>query len=226
MADKQLLYDNELITTVLSVTMPRGDTRQLVFSHLVYAEVISEAKLVLREPSATDDGTVWLERTLADHADQWNLDTAGQGVFTFVAADTYYMPIGVYQGAIEFVLVSGETYTPIKFNFGVEWDGVNDSDDVGYPSWATLGAMQSQLEALLAVCKATLVTIAAEAGDGALTVADASLFDIGDDIYVQASGAAYEAHEVESISGNEITLVGTLAAGVAVGKVVQLGVGA
>jgi hypothetical protein len=84
--------------------------------------------------------------------------------------------------------------------------------------------VRGQLEALLAVVKATLVTIAAETGDGALTVADASLFEAGDDIYVQTSGAAYEAHEVDSIDGDEITLVGTLTADVAVGNVVQMGV--
>jgi hypothetical protein len=115
-------------------------------------------------------------------------------------------------------------YTPAKGNIGIEWDGVHDTSGVVYAGFATLGDIQSQLEALLAVGKATLVTIAAETGDGALTVADASLFEAGDDIYVQTSGAAYEAHEVDSIDGDEIALVGTLADGVAAGNVVQKGV--
>lgn len=222
----QLLFDGGRLTASLNVSMTRGDTKELHIDHDLYAEAIAEARLIVRTPSAGDDGPVWLELTLSDHPDQWDLDTATRCTVLLRPENTRDVPVGTYQIAVEFVDVAGRVYTPAKGNLGLEWDGVHDTPDVVYAGYATLEDINGQIAALLAVHDATRVTIAAEAGDGVLTVEDAALFEAADDLWVQTSGAAYEAHEVDSIDGNEITLVGTLTADVAVGNVVQLGVGA
>jgi hypothetical protein len=223
--ETQLLYDGGRLTYTQPVVMTRGDTKQLTFAHeLGYAESIAACTFTMRVPSADDTGTVVLQKTWADHPLQVDLSGLNEGTITFVNVDTAKLPVGSYQYAVEMTDVAGRIYTPVKGTFVLDWDAVHDDDTTAYPSWATLGQVRGQLEALLAVVKATLVTIAAETGDGALTVADASLFEAGDDIYVQTSGAAYEAHEVDSVDGDEIALVGTLAADVAAGNVVQKGV--
>jgi hypothetical protein len=223
--ETQLLYDGGRLTYTQPVVMTRGDTKQLTFAHELGSEsVVQSVTFSMRVPSANDTGAVVMQKTWADHPQQVDLSVYGQCTITFASDDTARLPVGSYQYAVEMVDLTGRIYTPVKGTLVLDWDGVHDDDTTAYPSWATLGQVRSLLEALLAVAKATLVTIAAETGDGALTVADASLFEAGDDIYVQTSGAAYEAHEVDSVDGNDIALVGTLAADVAAGNVVQKGV--
>lgn len=225
--EEQLLYGGLRRNYVQSLSMPRGDTKQFTFAHdLGLAVAVQTVAFTLRVPTSGDTGTIALQLTLADHPTQIDLSTYGYCTITLLNADTSQLAVGSYQFAVEMTDLSSRAYTPVKGTLVLEWDGVHDDTLTGYPSFTTLGSMQSQLEALLAVAQATLVTVAAAASDATVTVADASLFEAADPIYIQTSGATYEAHEVDSIDGDEITLVGTLAAAVAVGNVVQLGVSA
>lgn len=219
----QLLLDGLRETRPIAVSITRGDDKELIIAHDLDAAAIQSAHLIVRVTTADDSGQPVLELNDSDHSAQWN-HADGQTTVAIVEANTKTLPVGQYQIAVELLDLTGAVYTPVKGTFTVDWDGVHDSANVGYPSFATLGAIQGQMTALLVSCSAALVTVAAAAGAGTLTVADGSLFADGDTIWVYYDGAAYEAHEIDTdgVDGDELTLVGTLANDVPVGAVVQI----
>lgn len=220
----QLLLDGERETKTIALNMTRGDRKEFIFDHDLDASEIQSAHLIIRVATTDDSGTPALELNDSDHSAQWS-HADGETTVTFLEVDTKKLPVAQYQIAVEMTDLLSKVYTPVKGTISIDWDGVHDSSNVGYPSFTALGTIQDQITALLVRHNASLVTVAAAIGASTITVDDGTIFTVGDTIWVHVDGATYEEHVIDTdgIDGDELTLVGTLAAAAPVGAVVQIG---
>lgn len=230
MTTEQLLLDGLRVTQTKSLSVVRGDTKRLVFSHDLGASGnIKEARFELENAT----GTAIMQLTWADHADCFDFSTSGEGQITLCHPDvadssTAGLSVGVYSFAVELIDQTDQVYTPLKGTLDLLHGVVDDDSTAAYLSWTTREAYNVILNGLLGMVYAGMVSTAAASGAGTIEVDGASdLFVATDTIWVQLGspgGVTYESHTVDSVSGDVITLdASTLGDDVAAGNVVQLG---
>lgn len=220
MASEQLLYNGSWGTAYVDYEFPLGDDRELVFSHqLGAAGNIQEARIELEL-----NGVPVFQKTLEDHAAQWDFDTAGTGIFHFLSGDTAGLPAGTYEFAVELVTMAGLVNTPIIGRLVLRPGVIDDDALAAYLSWTTLSAFNSQIDILLNDHDAALVTEGAASGATVVVVNNPAPFSTGDTVSVQLGlgETTYQSVEIDSIDGDELTLVDALTAAVDAGCVVQL----
>lgn len=220
MASEQLLYNGSWGTAYADYEFPLGDDRELVFSHqLGAAGNIQEARIELEL-----NGVPVFQKTLADHPELWDFATPGSGKFHFLAAGTAGLGASTYDLAVEIVTMAGLVNTPIIGRLTLRPGVVDDDASAAYLSWTTLDVFNSQMDILLNDHDAALVAEAAASGATVVVVNNPAPFSVGDTVSVQLGLGAltYQSVEIDSISGDELTLVDALTAAVDAGCIVQL----
>ena len=223
MAEEQLTYDGERKTKIENYWFPRGDTRELSFEHdLGPVGAIKTAALELETNNTAATTVVAL--TLADHSSQWNFTTDGEGVVTFTADDTATIAAGDYRYAVQLTDLSDRVYTPLKGLMTLAVDVVDNSGTSPYPSWDTLDDIWEDLVDLATCGNVSLLTTAIAGGEGTIYVANGAIFTALDNIRVVLDSGLYEDDSIAAggVSGNTLTLAGTIAGVAAIGKPVRI----
>ncbi|WP_455218508.1 hypothetical protein [Kaarinaea lacus] len=225
---EQLLYNNERQTVDISLTMPRGDDRELIFNHVLGpSSAIKEARFHVVD----SDDTVVIALSLDSDAAQWDFSTSNVGTITINSADTVGVSIGNYQYAIELIDQSDLVYTPQRGSFELSDDIVDNAGSAPYLSWSTRDDLNSDITALetdisqMATCgDFSYLTVAIVGGEGSITVANGDLFANAGaaNIRVILDSGSYEDDTISSVSGNVITLSGTVAGAAASGNPVRI----
>jgi hypothetical protein len=221
---KQLGYNEARYAIEQSVWMMRGDTRQIVFSHdLGSSATVKTAQL---EAETNDDNaTIVISLTKADHPSQWDFSTDNKGIILLEADDTATLALGAYRYAVQLTDQSDRVYTAQYGLISLENDVVNNDGTSPYPSWDTLEDLQNDIEQIATCGDLSWLTVAATGGATAtLTVQNGDVFTAGDDIRVVLDDGTYEDDAIAGggVSGNVLTLTGTIAGEAAIGNVVRI----
>jgi len=224
MAEEQLPYSGQRLTRIQDYWLMRGDTRQLTFSHdLGVAASVKTAQIEV-ELQATPYTTI-ISLTLADNVAQWDFSTSGIGIVTIAAGDTATLDPGSYSYDIQLTDNSDLVYTPVAGVMTLRRDVVDNSATSPYPAWDTLSDLQTDISDIASCANVSFLTVAATGGATAtLTVANGAIFTAADDVRVILTDGTYEDDAIAGggVSGNVLTLVGTIAGEAAIGKPVRI----
>ncbi|NIQ10001.1 MAG: hypothetical protein GWO23_10105 [Gammaproteobacteria bacterium] len=223
---EQLQYDSERQTKDTPVSMPRGDDRHLVFEHVLGpSTAVKEARFHVVDP---DDDTVVIALALDAQPTQWDFTTTdNEGEIWIKSADTVGVTVKSYNYAIELIDQSDLVYTPQRGSFELTDDVVTNTGSAPYLSWSTRETLEAEIDTLegeisqLATCgDCTYLTVAVTGGEGTITVADSTNMT-GKNIRVMLD-SGYEDETVSSVSGNVLTLAGTVAGAASVRNYVRI----
>ena len=131
---------------------------------------------------------------------------------------------GDYRYAVQLTDLSDRVYTPLKGLMTLAVDVVDNSGTSPYPSWDTLDDIWEDLVDLATCGNVSLLTTAIAGGEGTIYVANGAIFTALDSIRVVLTSGAYEDDSIAAggVSGNTLTLAGTIAGVAAIGKPVRI----
>lgn len=212
----KLLRNNERRQIPEDIEFVRGDDRDWTFTHDVDASEISEASFTARNSS----GTAVIELTKDAHSSQWTVSTDEECTLHIASDDTEGLSAGIYDYDVEFVLVSGEVYTPRYGTLKLIADQTYDDETAAYLGRDTrsdydtaVTAYEAFMADILAAVNASQLASDASSGAGSVTVDNAAVFSASDTIIVVLDSGAYDEHDIASIATNTLTLDGTTLSG-------------
>lgn len=221
----ELLYGNRK-TAILNVEMPSGDDRYLPFTHTLGDWTnVAEARLAVKDAF----GNVVIASSLEENAADWDTDTANEGS-VLISSTASAIPSGQnYRYEVELIDNDGIVTTVQRGTFTVSWGDIVDNDgSAPYLSWSTrddldlvLSQLRSEITQLETCGNFSELTVAVAGGEGSLTVKNGAIFD-GQDIRVSLDNGSFEDDSVASVSGNVLTLTGTISGVAAIGNKVRV----
>ena len=222
--EQQLPYDGERLTVLYDFWMMRGDTRQITFDHDLGPSTAVKTAQIEMELVDSPYTTV-MSATLADNSTQWDFTTSGKGIFTFIASNTSTLDPASYRYDIQLTDTSDRVYTCLAGVGTLRRDAVDNSTTSPYPAWDTLADIYADLVDLATCGDVSLLTVAATGGATAtLTVANGAIFTAADNVRVVLDDGTYEDDTIAGggVTGNVLTLTGTIAGEAAIGNVVRI----
>ena len=219
---------NDRLTNDVDLTMPRGESREYTFSHVLGAEsAVKEARFMVRTDDTAE--TVIISYAWDTHPTQFDFSVDDECTVYFLAADTVGETLDTYKFALELVDQNDLVYTPWRGKFTISDDIVNDDETAAHLSYTVRSALtaeitiyESQVIDMASAADFSWLTAAASLGTDTLVVANGAIYAATDSIRIMLDDGTYDDDTIASVTDETITLDGTLTSDAAAYNMVRL----